>query len=77
VREHWSGGGDIAKLADSIANIAPKLLPKRVARVLTSQVELAPAGKTLQGITKRGQPVVREIQSDDVGQIDARSQTAS
>src|SRR6187402_2109627 len=29
VREHWSGGGDIVSLADSIANIAPKLLPKR------------------------------------------------
>ncbi|MEO7660285.1 MAG: YkvA family protein, partial [Pyrinomonadaceae bacterium] len=35
VREHWSGGGDVVALADSIANIAPKLLPKRIARVLT------------------------------------------
>lgn len=77
VREHWSGGGDIAKLADSIANIAPKLLPKRVARVLTTQVELAPAGQAVRGITKRGQPVVREIPGDDIGQIDARSQMAS
>ena len=49
VREHWSGGGDIVALADSIANIAPKFLPHRVARVLTSRVELAPAGKHLQG----------------------------
>ncbi|HVF48363.1 MAG TPA: YkvA family protein [Pyrinomonadaceae bacterium] len=77
VRQHWSGGGDIAKLADSIADIAPKILPKRVARVLTTQVELAPAGKALSGITKRHQPVVREIPGDDVGQLDARSQMAS
>src|SRR6266404_4248866 len=27
VRQHWSGGGDIVSLADSIANIAPKFLP--------------------------------------------------
>src|SRR5215218_604441 len=30
VREHWSGGGDIVALADSIAKVAPMLLPKRV-----------------------------------------------
>src|SRR5215218_3635579 len=29
VREHWSGGGDIVALADSIAKVAPMLLPKR------------------------------------------------
>ena len=28
VREHWSGGGDIVSLADSIAGIAPMLLPE-------------------------------------------------
>lgn len=61
VREHWSGGGDIASLADSIASIAPALLPKRVSRVLSSRVELAPAGKMLRGITNRDQAVVVEI----------------
>src|SRR3982750_2830240 len=40
VRQHWSGGGDIVALADSIANIAPRFLPPRIARVLTSRVEL-------------------------------------
>jgi uncharacterized membrane protein YkvA (DUF1232 family) len=35
VREHWSGGGDIVALADSIASVAPMLLPKRVSRVLS------------------------------------------
>ena len=66
VREHWSGGGDIVALSDSIASIAPKLLPKRVSRVLSSKVELAPAGKVLRSITERDEPLVREIlQPDD------------
>ncbi|KXJ99133.1 MAG: hypothetical protein UZ17_ACD001002487 [Acidobacteria bacterium OLB17] len=64
VREHWSGGGDIAALADSIASIAPKFLPKRISRVLQSRVELAPAGKILKGITKRDEPVVLEVSED-------------
>ncbi len=53
VREHWSGGGDIVALANSIANIAPMLLPKRVARVLSSDVELTDSGKALEKITKK------------------------
>jgi len=58
VREHWSGGGDIVALVDSIASIAPAFLPKRVKRVLESRVELAPAGQILGNITDRRQPVV-------------------
>ena len=50
-------GGDIVALADSIAGIAPKFLPKRVSRVITSRVELAPAGKVLRGITQRDEAV--------------------
>lgn len=73
VREHWSGGGDIVALADSIANIAPKFLPKRVSRVLTSRVELAPAGKILRGISKRDQALVREIAPDETPRVDTRS----
>ena len=65
VREHWSGGGDIVALADSIAGIAPKFLPKRVSRVITSRVELAPAGQVLRGITQRDEAVVREIEPDE------------
>ena len=61
VRQHWAGGGDIVSLADSIAGIAPILLPKRVTRVLSSRVELAPAGELLNGIGKKGRPIVREI----------------
>jgi uncharacterized membrane protein YkvA (DUF1232 family) len=61
VRENWSGGGDIVGLADSIAGIAPKILPQRVARVLTSRVELAPAGAALSAIQGGKQKLVREV----------------
>jgi uncharacterized membrane protein YkvA (DUF1232 family) len=64
IREHWTGGGDIVSLAGSIANIAPMLLPKRVARVLSSEVELTDAGKSLSSITKKAQPIVTEISAD-------------
>lgn len=77
VRQHWSGGGDIVSLADSIANIAPKFLPKRVARVLTSRVELAPAGQILRGISNKNEAVVREIQQDEIPEVDAHSRMAN
>lgn len=79
VREHWSGGGDIVSLADSIASIAPMLLPKRVARVLSSNVELAPAGKVLRSIANRDEALLREIpQPDDDGvEFDSRSSMPS
>jgi uncharacterized membrane protein YkvA (DUF1232 family) len=72
VRQHWTGGGDIVALANSIAGLAPKLLPKRISRVLTTRVELAPAGKILRGITRKDQALVREIVGDD-HDIDTRS----
>lgn len=65
VRQHWSGGGDIVALADSIASIAPILLPKRVTRVLSSKVELAPAGEFIRNIGKKGQPLITEIQQPE------------
>ena len=77
VRQHWAGGGDIVALADSIANIAPKFLPKRIARVITSRVELAPAGKILRGITHKDGALGREIKGDDDPDIDVRSVMAS
>ncbi len=72
VREHWSGGGDIVSLANTIAGLAPKLLPKRVSRVLSSKVELAPAGKVLRGIAKKDQALVLEIPDDGIS-VDSRS----
>ena len=74
VREHWSGGGDIVSLADSIAGIAPTILPKRVSRVLSSEVKLAPAGQILRGIANKGEPVVVEVpRTDDGKQITVES----
>ncbi len=61
VREHWSGGGDIVSLADSIAGIAPMLLPKRVARILSTEVKLAPAGQAIGKLGGDGGPLVVEI----------------
>src|SRR5260221_4016121 len=77
VREHWSGGGDIVALANSIASIAPKFLPKRISRVLTSRVELAPAGKILSGITNKNEVLVREIRTEEIPDIDAHSRMAN
>jgi hypothetical protein len=53
VRQHWRGGGDIVSLVGSIAKIAPMLLPRRVSRVLSSEVELTASGKALENITKK------------------------
>lgn len=58
VRENWTGGGDIVALASSVANIAPMLLPKKVMRVLSAKVELTDAGKAIDSITKKKQPLV-------------------
>jgi uncharacterized membrane protein YkvA (DUF1232 family) len=65
VRELWPGSGDIVALADSIAALAPRFLPRRIARVITARVEMAPAGKILENIKDRKGPVVKEIPADD------------
>ena len=77
VRQNWPGGGDIVALADSIANIAPKFLPRRVARVITSRVELAPPGKILSSITDKEGPIVREIEDGEQNDIDTHSNIAN
>jgi uncharacterized membrane protein YkvA (DUF1232 family) len=77
VRQHWHGGGDIVALADSIAGLAPKLLPKRISRVLTSRIELASPEKILRGITHQDEAIVREIAGDKKHKIDARSAMAN
>lgn len=76
VRQHWSGGGDIVALVDSITNIAPNFLPRRVSRVLTSRVELAPAGKILSSIANKEGEVVKEIPADNTIDFDASSDMA-
>lgn len=42
IRQHWRGGGDVVELAEAMADVAPLLLPKRVQRVLSAKVEVAP-----------------------------------
>ena len=77
VRQHWHGGGDIVALAESIAGLAPKLLPKRVARVLTARVEMASPEKILRSVTHKDEAIVREIIDGDDLDIDARSAMAN
>ncbi|HEY8563183.1 MAG TPA: YkvA family protein [Pyrinomonadaceae bacterium] len=60
VRENWSGGGDIVSLANSVAGLAPMLLPKRVTRVLSSKVELAPASELVKAVSKRQKVMVEK-----------------
>jgi uncharacterized membrane protein YkvA (DUF1232 family) len=74
VREHWAGGGDIVSLANTIASLAPKFLPKRVSRVLTARVELAPAGKILENVggKKRERIVVEKTPKENI-KVDSRS----
>ena len=45
VREHWRGDGDPVLLARSMAGLAPMLLPRRISRVLSAKIELAPLFK--------------------------------
>ncbi len=66
VREHWSGGGDIVSLVDSVAGLAPALLPKRVSRVLSSQVEMGSAGKILSSLKDKKGQVFVEIPAEEV-----------
>lgn len=42
VREHWDGGGDIARVVGRIAQAASFILPKRIANVLLGKVVIAP-----------------------------------
>lgn len=42
VREHWRGGGDVVELIGSVAMMASKLLPPKIRRVLTAQIETDP-----------------------------------
>ncbi len=67
VREHWRGGGDIIQLVDAVAEVAPKILPKRVNRILTSHVAAAPGKWSLSSIRskERAKPLLVEISPDE------------
>ncbi|MDH3492380.1 MAG: YkvA family protein [Acidobacteriota bacterium] len=72
VREHWKGGGDIIPLASSIANLAPKILPQRVSRVLSSRIELGSAGKIVDSVKNRKARILVEVPEEKI-EIDAAS----
>ncbi len=61
IKENWSGGGDIIGLAKSVSRLAPMLLPKRVARVLSAEVELSAKGRKLHGMAKKDEALIVEI----------------
>jgi uncharacterized membrane protein YkvA (DUF1232 family) len=48
VRQHWRGGGDVVELVGAVALMASKLLPKRIQRVLTAQIEKQPTPSVVQ-----------------------------
>lgn len=67
VREHWRGGGDIIQLVDAVSDIAPKILPKRVNRILTSRVAAAPGKWSPRPLRskERARPLLVEINPDE------------
>ncbi|MGD9562001.1 MAG: YkvA family protein [Pyrinomonadaceae bacterium] len=75
VRQHWPGGGDIVSLADSIAGLAPMLLPKRVTRVLSSRVEMGSAAAVLKSIKNKNEPLIVEVPQAE--KIDVSSKMAN
>jgi uncharacterized membrane protein YkvA (DUF1232 family) len=62
VREHWRGGGDVVQLAEAIAGLAPRLLPKRIRRVLSARVETVPGGfEGALSAARKSEALVREL----------------
>jgi len=53
IRQHWRGGGDVVELVGSVAMLAAKLLPPRIRRVLTAQIETPTAGEALSAARER------------------------
>ncbi len=70
VREHWNGGGDVVQLIEAMALMTAKLLPKRIRRVLTSRVEVAPdAGKGANVLSQPLLVVQPEAEVKTVGRV--------
>jgi uncharacterized membrane protein YkvA (DUF1232 family) len=63
VRQHWRGGGDVVELVGSTALIARKLLPRRIRRILTEQVEIKPSLPELATKSRRERPVDHTVDS--------------
>ncbi len=73
VREHWKGGGDIISLTTSIAGIAPKLLPQRISRVLSSKVKLGSAGEIMDAVKRKEKIVIATPGKDETVKVDSKS----
>jgi uncharacterized membrane protein YkvA (DUF1232 family) len=74
VREHWRGGGDVVQLAESVATIAPLLMPKRIARVLLAKVKPTAEGSGLIMNAAKFEPLLvetreHEPQRDRLGRL--------
>jgi len=61
VREHWRGGGDIVQLAESVATVAPLLIPRRLSRVLLSRVKPTAEGTGLLVNASKFEPLLVEV----------------
>jgi hypothetical protein len=61
VREHWRGGGDIVALAESVATVAPLLIPRRISRVLLSRVRPTAEGTGLLVNASKFEPLMVEV----------------
>jgi uncharacterized membrane protein YkvA (DUF1232 family) len=61
VREHWRGGGDIIQLVESVATMAPLLIPKRISRVLVARVKPTAEGTDLLLNASKFEPLLVEV----------------
>src|SRR5438034_7270185 len=61
VREHWRGGGDVVALAESVATIAPLLMPRRISRILISRVRPTAEGTGLLVNASKLEPLMVEV----------------
>lgn len=76
IREHWRGGGDIVALTASVASLAPKFLPQRVSRVLSSKVQMGSAGEVIESIGTGRKKVMVEVPAEpDQKEIEVDSQS--
>jgi uncharacterized membrane protein YkvA (DUF1232 family) len=73
IRENWSGGGDIVALADSVAKIAPMLLPKRVSRVISAEVKLTPEAIKFRNIAGKKEALIVEAAPDEAEKLESFS----
>jgi hypothetical protein len=61
VREHWRGGGDVVQLAESVATVAPLLIPRRNIRVLLAKVKPTAEGSGLLVNASKFEPLLVEV----------------